>query len=163
MLDAIHTQVMQQAAVIPGPASGRCYTAAMKVSERSKAWLACLACAALLSGCGSQTVCPGPTLSVSPTTATADHISAPPGNQQQFHAYSGPGAAVSGCAQAQVIAELTPQWTVSDTVHVTISSAQNTNGLATCLGSTTGAATVIASIVGTSGSVTKLTASLTCK
>jgi len=119
----------------------------------------------LLAGCGSQNPACGPgppVLAVSPATATADHTAAAPGNQQQYTATSRPAAAGAGCATPDVIARLTPTWTVSDTLHISISNASDaTNGVATCLGPTIGAATVTAT-VGSGATATKLTASLTC-
>ncbi len=125
-----------------------------------------LSLSGVLAGCGSQNpTCAGnsPVLAVAPATATADHTATAPGNQQQFIATSRPAAAGPDCAVPNVIEELKPTWTVSDTLHVSISNANDaTNGVATCLGPTTGAATVTAT-VGSGASVTKLTASLTCK
>ncbi len=65
-----------------------------------------------------------------------------------------------------VIAKLTPTWTVSDTVNVKISSAQDaTNGLATCIGTTKSPVTVTALGALTAGGATQMlgTATLTCK
>ncbi len=129
-----------------------------------KAWMACFALVPVLVGCGSQTpACSGtPTLTVTPSVGTADHSDPAPGNEQQFQAFEAPAAA-PGCATPQWVAKVTPAWTVSDPLHVKISSANDsTNGLATCLGPTLGAVTVTANISGGS-SITHVTASLTCK
>ncbi len=116
----------------------------------------------LLAGCASQNPTCGSVLAITPTTATADHTAAPPGNQQQFTATSRP-VGEPGCDTPLVIPVLLATWTVSDTAHVSLSSAEESpNALATCLGPTTGAATVTAT-VGSAASATKLTASLTCK
>jgi hypothetical protein len=92
---------------------------------------------------------------VNPASATADHAAAAPGNQTQFFvAYKG---VPNGCAFSQVVPQA--DWTVSDTTDVSISSAKDgTNGIATCLHATSGAATVTASYQGKTA-----TAQLTCK
>jgi hypothetical protein len=125
--------------------------------------------AAALAGCGTAASCSGGNVvEVSPAVATADHMAAAPGDQQQFSAYSSfkPSATSTGCAIPQVIAKLTPTWTVSDPTNVRISSAQDaTNGLATCLGTTKSPVTVSAIGTPASGgpSQTLATATLTCK
>jgi len=121
----------------------------------------------LLAGCATpqQTCSPTVVTAVSPATATADHMAVAPGNQQQFLATAAPGAS-PGCAVPEIIAKLTPTWTVSDTVNVTISSASDaTNGVATCLGTTKGAVTVTAIGSPSSGAASETlgTATLTCK
>jgi hypothetical protein len=122
-----------------------------------------------LAGCGSQSsmnCTPSFTLSAAPATdpvVEPNHTDPPPGNQEQFIAALFPTAAGSGCAVPQVVEKVAANWTVSDPVHVTISSANNaTNGVATCIGATSGPATVTASY--TQNSVTKTaTNSLICK
>ena len=130
----------------------------------------------VLTGCGStaSTACvssfnlnvgvsnPG-TAGSSQTSGVADHTLAAPGNQQQFSAYA-PEVVVSGqCAVPQVVAPVRPQWTVSDMMDVTISSANDaTNGLATCVGTTLTPATVTATYA--EGPTTKsASGTLTCK
>lgn len=121
---------------------------------------------AALAGCGSSGglgCTPAlPSYTVTPSSATADHASSPPGNQRQFIATSAPGTG-PGCATSQVVERLTPAWTVSDSLHVSISSAQDaTNGLAICLGPTRGPATITAHVVAGTA-VTLLTATLFCE
>jgi hypothetical protein len=106
--------------------------------------------------------------SVGPAAATADHLSAAPANQAQFTATAAPGATPEGseCAVPAIIVKLTPAWSVSDKINVKISSAQDaTNGLATCVGATTGPVTVTATQVTASTGVSQIvgTATLTCK
>jgi hypothetical protein len=122
-----------------------------------------------LAGCGSQSsmnCTPSFTLSAAPATdpvVEPNHTDPPPGNQEQFIAALFPTATGSGCAVPQVVEKVAANWTVSDPVHVTISSANNaTNGVATCIGATSGPVTVTASY--TQNSVTKTAAnSLICK
>lgn len=83
--------------------------------------------------------------------AAPDHAASPPGNQEQFQAGMG-GAYGPGCATSQVLHLTAAQWSTSDAKNVTISSANDaTNGLATCLGTTS--ATVSATL--TSGGFTQ--------
>jgi hypothetical protein len=123
----------------------------------------------LVMGCGGATPCSYTNVvTVSPTVGSADHLAVAPGDQQQFSAFSQelPPANSSGCAVPNVIAKLTPTWTVSDTVNVKISSAQDaTNGLATCIGTTKSPVTVTALGALTAGGATQMlgTATLTCK
>lgn len=127
--------------------------------------------AGVTAGCGvvSKT-CPTALVAVDPAAATADHLAAPPGDQQGFLATESPaGVSINdgaSCAVPQYVAGLSPNWTVSDTINVKISSAQDdTNGVATCIGATKGAVTLTA--IGSPGngapSETLGTASLTCK
>ncbi len=115
-----------------------------------------------LCGCGGSPNCDLPdVVSVSPASATADHGAEAPGGRQRFMETSAPNTTVPGCPVPAHILLLQPNWTVSDPLHVSISSAKDdTNGLAICLGATQGAATIVA--VGT-GTVPSRTATLTCK
>ena len=73
-----------------------------------------------------------------------DHAASPPGNQEQFGAYAG-ALSGSGCAVPQIVSPVRAVWAVSDSGNVHISSANDTtNGLATCVGTTNGAATITA-------------------
>ena len=96
-------------------------------------------------------------------TGQADHNAAAPGNQQQFAAHSGEVVISGACAETALIASVRPQWTTSDAIDVTISSANDlTNGLAVCTGTTLTPATITATY--TSGATTKTaTSSLTCQ
>jgi len=127
--------------------------------------------AGVLTGCATppQNCSTSLVTAVSPATATADHMAVAPGDQQHFTATAAP-AASPGCPVPEIIAVLTPQWTVSDTVNVKISSASDsTNGTATCLGTTNGPVTVTAIGSPSSGtqsgshSETLGTATITCK
>lgn len=123
----------------------------------------------VLTGCGAAAPCTYTTgVTISPAVGAADHLAVAPGDQQQFFALSHqePAANSTGCPVTDVIAKLTPTWTVSDTVNVKISSAQDsTNGLATCIGTTKSPVTVTALGVLTAGGTTQTlgTATLTCK
>lgn len=123
----------------------------------------------LVMGCGGAVPCSYMNVvTVSPAVGSADHLAVAPGDQQQFSAFSQelPTANSSGCAVPNVIAKLTPTWTVSDTTNVKISSAQDaTNGLATCIGTTKSPVTVTALGALTAGGATQTlgTATLTCK
>jgi hypothetical protein len=106
--------------------------------------------------------------SVSPGSAVADHLSSSPGDQVQFTATSAPEETPvnSGCAVPAFITKLTSSWSVSDNINVKISSAQDaTNGMATCIGATTGAVTVTAFQVTPNTGLSQIvgTATLTCK
>ena len=128
--------------------------------------LAALGIAVGLAGCGSQTPACSPSpqmLAIAPHTSTADHAAFPPHNQQQFIATLSPATDGSTCATPAHSILLHPTWTVSDPHDVSISSANDsTNGLATCLGSTSGPVTVTADISTASGT-TYLTAMLYCE
>ena len=99
-----------------------------------------LFCALLLS-CGGVTSVSGGgcsiTASVVPSTATANHTAAPPGNQVQFSTSSkanGPGI----CP----LFVIGGSWTTSDPVNTSISNQPATQGLATCLNATPSPATI---------------------
>ena len=116
------------------------------------AGLGLLGCGTAAPNCDSQLV-----FAVSPATGTADHAAKAPGNQQQFQDVGSYRAAKPGCAVPALAVLQQADWTVSDPVNVSISSAKDgTNGLATCLGATPGPVTVTASGVAT-------TATLTCQ
>jgi len=118
--------------------------------------------AAILGGPGcSQQTCRLTGLSVTPPTATADHLAAAPGNQVQFFANA---VLPKGCATAACVNCSGQTWTVSDTVNVSISNNPGNNGTATCLGATNGAVTVTATApVGTTTQTVIGTATLICK
>ena len=117
-----------------------------------------------LSGCGGTSMTSGckiTAIDVTPATASADHAAPAPGNTQHFDA---------------LIASVTPKtctfitgnlfdvvWSVSDSVNVSISNAQDpTRGTATCKGATVGAITVTATRSESDGTKVSDTASLTC-
>ena len=127
--------------------------------------LASLVVTALLIsiGCGGGTQnCVMTALSVSPSSANADHAMAAPGNQVQFFA----GPVTKGqCVAGGCVNCWGQTWTVSDPVNVSISNNATDNGTATCLGSTNGAATITATVpaAGKSSQTVTGTAMLTCK
>lgn len=93
---------------------------------------------------------------------TPDHSAAAPGNQEQFVADVGPVTG-PGCATPAYVFLAKANWTVSDPVHVHISSAPDaTNGLATCVDATQGAATVTATFTQETFTETA-NATITCK
>lgn len=131
-----------------------------------KGLLVVLAGCALLSGCAVSPTgnsCDlGYTMSVSPQSATADSTAPVPGNMVQFMATVGP-TAPAGCAVPAWLMLARATWTSSDPKDVIIdSSTAPTNGLATCVGSTNGAATLTATYTFGTTPLTQ-TASLTCK
>ena len=78
-------------------------------------------------------------ISVSPTSAVANHTAAPPGNQVQFVAMAAP-TAPAGCAVPLWIARVYGTWSNPDPAAITISSASDaTNGIAICKAATNGA------------------------
>lgn len=127
--------------------------------------LASLAVTAFLVslGCGgSRQNCNLTALSVSPSSATADHATSTPGNQVQFFA----GPVTKGQCSAVACVNCWGQtWTVSDAVNVSISNNANDNGTATCLGATNGAVTITATapVSGKSTQTVTGTATLICK
>lgn len=116
--------------------------------------------ALIASGCGGNTMpdCSLQQITVSPTSATANHLSSP-GNTQQFLAF---GVASPGCAVIQ--SNLTNvTWSVSDTTNVSISNVHDaTFGVATCNAATAGPVTVTANMPSAKGGNIVATAALTC-
>ena len=124
-----------------------------------------LLCLLAIAGCGSVTTVPDcyyASLAVSPSAATADHAASPPGNSQRFLAW-GHGTK-EGCFTLQSnLSNVT--WSVSDTLAVTISNAQDpTYGLATCVNSTLSPVTVTATLPADKNSGHQITgtATLSC-
>jgi hypothetical protein len=135
---------------------------------KAVALLAFTVSAGWLTGCGTQNnqCVTGSTLEVGTAAGTANHASASPGNQVQFSAYTTASiVSGSGCAVPNIVARAYPAWSSSDAKNVTISSAaDSTNGLATCVGATSGAATLTATIPATSTQKAQTaTVSLTCQ
>ncbi len=80
-----------------------------------------------------------------PASATADHAAAAPDNQQKFTATEAPAGTGTGCILPTYIKVAQPNWTSSDPLNVSISSAKDlTNGTATCTGTTSGPVTLTA-------------------
>jgi hypothetical protein len=130
-----------------------------------------LALAVFATSCGTASKnCTGTFtgITVTPTTASADHTAAAPGNEATFFAvaqYSYP----SGCAIPEPIQVLTAQWSVSDTADVTITNTpagQVPGGVATCLDAVALPVTVKATASSPTGlpdGIFTSTAQLTCK
>lgn len=124
-------------------------------------------CLGPLAGCavngGGQSCYLTDNLSVSPSSATADHTLSSPGNQARFQAFISPSAP-PGCAVPAWIAEATPTWTSSQPTAIQIDSSSNpsTNGTATCVTATDGSATLTATVSFNQQTLTQ-TATLTCK
>lgn len=113
----------------------------------------------LLVGCGifgDDNEC-RVTAIVTPSSATADHSLAAPGNQAQF-VHQGSS---SGNCPLLGVPDLAGSWSTSDPVNTTISNEAATDGLATCLGTTTTPATITFS--GTVRARHFNTATLSCK
>ncbi|HXE92138.1 MAG TPA: hypothetical protein VNK82_14360 [Terriglobales bacterium] len=114
----------------------------------------------LLAGCDTSTFCFISTLSASPATATIFV-----GSSQKFIA-SGSTTTVACTIQSDPDPATAVVWSVSDPVNVSISNTPGaTFGTATCLGPTSGAVTVTATLPAEANAGRKLTATstLTCK
>lgn len=121
-------------------------------------YLVCALLCLFLISCGDDG-CKTTGIAVQPTNATADHNAASPGNTAQFFAH----VVTHGACVTTAAPLLQPDWTTSDTVNVTISSAKDaTNGTATCVQSTAAPVTVTASIPKTTTQNFTATAKLTC-
>ena len=102
------------------------------------------------------------TLEVNPAAATADHLAKSPDNQQKFYSESEASAA-PGCPLPANMGLASPAWTNPAPLAISISSAKDqTNGLATCLASTTGPVTLTAT-VDTDKTAQSVTVAFTCK
>ena len=115
----------------------------------------------LLVLCGLMATCGGAsdncviTTAITPTSATADHNAAAPGNEVQFALSS----SVKG--NCPLVPDRLGVWSTSDPVNTTISNQAPTQGLATCLNATPTSATITNS--GTVRTKTYPSASLVCK
>lgn len=109
-------------------------------------------------GCSDSIV-----LTVSPSSATADHSAAPPGNQVQFIGvvrYTAP----PGCAAPALAVIAFATWSNPDSADIAISSANDsTNGTAVCKAPTNGAVTLTGAFSIGSPSPTTKSVQLTCK
>ena len=121
-------------------------------------------CSLPLAGCAAPD-CSNPltsTFSVTPTTATADHVAKPPGNQAQFRPQL-KTTYPAGCLLPVVRVIEDAIWTTSDSTNVQIDSTiGTTNGLATCAGTTDGTATITAKLPSATNALSG-SASLTCQ
>jgi len=122
-----------------------------------------LACCAVLCGCGSNPDCTfAMSYTAAPATAIANHLSAAPGDQQQFTA-SIVATPPSGCTVKGYTDRAYAVWTSTDPTDISISNAaDNTNGLATCNGATGGPVTLTAT-TGSNGQTVTATTQLTCQ
>jgi hypothetical protein len=132
-----------------------------------KVLLALAGLCVVLTGCAvgstGATCTPGDSFTTTPLTATADHLAAAPGNQQQFVSIIAPTDSPAGCPLPQWLLSAHPAWTSSDAIDIQISSANDaTNGTAVCMGPTQGAATLKATYMFGSQTFTS-TSTLTCK
>lgn len=128
--------------------------------------LAVASCVLLLSGCGAVSQGAQCTnalqMSVGPSTGTADHSAAAPGNQQVFTAATSQKPQI-GCAETALELEVFPAWTSADPLDISISSANDkTNGTAICTGSTNGPV-LLTAVLSSGANALTATASLTCK
>lgn len=118
---------------------------------------------ALSAGCGghSSPDCSFVALFVSPSTATADHLAAAPGNKISFVAGN---ATPAGCIPQPEPLRLDLKWSVSDPTNVSIGNTPNVDyGVATCMNAAPAPVTVTASGPNGLGATITGTATLTCK
>ena len=114
-------------------------------------------------GCGGTADCGPVGVSVSPSTATADHTAAPPGNQQQFFATNN-FPLKQGCVAITAAILNNVTWSTSDPGDVSISNTQgSTYGVATCINAVSSPVTITATQPRQGGGTFTGTASLTCK
>lgn len=119
---------------------------------------------ATLAGCGNPMPnCTPTSLEISPTTATADHLAASPGNKAQFGGFNAPPASCSVIANTAALwTDL--KWTSSDPASVTIGNTVGVDyGIATCSNATSGPVTITATGQNDVNATISGTASLTCK
>ena len=93
-------------------------------------------CCVLLVSCGGSSNTCVINSDVTPSTATADHSAAAPGNQVQF---SVTGSVKGNCP---LTTDSVGVWSTSDPTNTTISNQDPTRGLATCLNGTPAAVTI---------------------
>ena len=100
-------------------------------------------------------------LGILPTSATADHLAAPPGNKVSFLGFD---VLPQGCPPTPGPIRQDLHWTVSDTANVTIGNTVNVdNGVATCVNAAPGTVTVTAIGPNQRGATISGTAALTCR
>jgi hypothetical protein len=123
-----------------------------------------MAAALILTGCGnSNRDCSLTALNVTPSSVSADHTAAAPGNQVHF--YASPVVPGKSCSLAACVNCWGQTWTISDPINVSISNNGTDNGVATCMGVTNGAVAVTATAPASHGSARSVTgtATLTCR
>lgn len=92
-----------------------------------------------------------------------DHNAMPPSNQERFEAGLGPPIGPEPCVFHPLYELVHAQWTASDPQDVSISSADDdTNGVATCLGTTKAGATVTATLT-SDGFTESVSTPIACK
>jgi len=103
------------------------------------------------------------TVTVIPSTGTADHAAAAPGNQVQFAAQVG-RTIPKGCPLPPYAATWPAVWVSSDPTDVQVNNSQSRslNGLTTCVAATKGAATLTATYTEDKLSASG-TGTITCK
>jgi hypothetical protein len=100
-------------------------------------------------------------LAIAPTTATADHLAAAPGNKISFVAGN---ALPNGCPPQPGPLRQDLKWSVSDPANVSIGNTLNVDyGVATCINATPAPVTVTASGPNRLGATITGSSSLTCK
>jgi hypothetical protein len=128
--------------------------------------LATLLAVLSMGGCGGRPDCSTySVMSVGPITASANHSAKAPANSAQFQAGITQQLVhpSSSCALPALAVAAEPNWTVSDPGKATISSAKDlTNGLATCLASSSSPITVTATQPSNPAALTA-TATLNCE
>jgi hypothetical protein len=125
-----------------------------------------LAVIAGLAGCGAHTPppdCAFTSLTISPSSATANHVAASPGNQVNFMGFDGARPAACGPVNFLVAIRQDLKWTVSDAVNAKIGNTANVDyGIATCVNAAGTPITVTASGPNANGATITGTAALTC-
>jgi len=131
-------------------------------------FLAILAICATVSGCGGRGNPPNcivTALNISPAAATANHVSASPGNQAQFFGTDATNLLPPGCSSVGVTQAMRTdlKWTTSDPANVSIGNTAGVNyGLATCNNATAAAVTITATGPNANNDTIAGTAKLTC-
>ena len=126
--------------------------------------ITCLALSVTVAstGCGGGTDCSlAKSLNILPSSASADHLAASPGNKVSF---IGLDAIPPGCPATPGPPRTDLKWSVSDPPDVTIGNIANVDyGVATCVNAAPGIVTVTATGKNTAGNTISGTAALTCK
>lgn len=131
-------------------------------------FLAILAISAAMAGCGGRGNPPNcivGSLNVTPATATANHVSASPGNQAQFFGTDATNLLPAGCVSPAITQAMRNdlKWTTSDPANVSIGNTVGVNyGLATCNNATAAAVTITATGPNGNNDTIAGTAKLTC-
>ncbi len=131
-------------------------------------FLAIMAISATVAGCGGRGNPPNcivGSLNISPATATANHVSASPGNQAQFFGTDATNLLPAGCVSVAITQAMRTdlKWATSDPASVSIGNTAGVNyGLATCNNATAAAVTITATGPNANNNTIAGTAKLTC-